>query len=226
MKVIGIIGAMPSELVTIRNKLKAIDIKDIAKFEFHICEYSGVTIINVCCGIGKVNAAVCTQILIDTFQVDAIINTGIAGGMSDETQICDIVISSDVMHHDLIPRFLENYPPYNSVFIADKGMISLATDSCDKYGIRYFVERIVSGEVFVSSNERRQEIIDEFNPYAVDMETAAIAQCAFRNEIPFVSVRCISDHADDDGEMTFDEFEVKAADRVATVVLDMLINLC
>lgn len=222
MKIIGIIGAMPSELATIRNELKAAKVKDIAKFDFHICEYGGATIINVCCGIGKVNAAVCTQILIDKFHVDAIINTGIAGGMSDETQICDIVISSDVMHHDLLPRFLENYPPHNSVFIADKGLISLATQSCDKHGIRYFVERIVSGEVFVSSNESRQEIIGEFNPYAVDMETAAIAQCAFRNDVPFVSVRCISDHADDDGEMTFDEFEEKAANRVAKVVLDMI----
>lgn len=225
MKIIGIIGAMPSELVTIRNELEAANIKNVAKFDFHVSEHGEATIINVCCGIGKVNAAICTQILIDQFQVDAIINTGIAGGMSDETQICDIVVSSDVMHHDLIPRFLEDYPPYNSVFTADKRLISQATKSCDKHGIRYFVERIVSGEVFVSSNERRQEIIDEYDPYAVDMETAAIAQCAFRNGIPFVSVRCISDHADDDGEMTFDEFEVMAADRVATVVLDMVENL-
>jgi adenosylhomocysteine nucleosidase len=85
-----------------------------------------------------------------------------------------------------------------------------------------FVGRIVSGEAFISSNEVKNDILAKFSPYAVDMESSAIGHCAFLNKTPFVSVRCISDNADDDGAMSFDEFEKIAAKRVADIVMKMI----
>ena len=92
---------------------------------------------------------------------------------------------------------------------------------CGEFGVKSFRGRIVSGEAFISSNDVKQEILAKFDPYAVDMESAAIGHCAYLNKLPFVSVRCISDNADDEGAMSFDEFEKIAAKRVAEIVLRM-----
>lgn len=222
MKTIGIIGAMPTEIKDIIDALPPSKTETVAKYDYHITELGGNRIVYVCCGIGKVNAAACTQVLISHFQADCVINTGIAGGIHDDSHICDIVISKDVMHHDLAPRFLQNYPPFHSCFEGDPALIALAKEACEHGGINYFVERIVSGEEFVSSTQSRDRIIEEFTPYAVDMETAAIAHCCYRNDIPFVSVRCISDNANEESDMSFDEFQEVAATRVANIVMDML----
>ncbi len=225
MKTIGVIGAMPSELSYFRDSLKDAVIKKLAGYDFYISESYGCKLITVCCGIGKVNAAICTQILIDEFNVGAIINTGVAGGIAEATKVFDIVISKDVMHHDLLTRFLTNYPPYNGIFKADQTLVDIAATSCTNLGENFFIKRIVSGEIFVSDSITRDKIIEEFDPYAVDMETAAIAQAAYRNEIPFVSVRCISDKADEESDISFDEFSEKAAVKVAKIVINMIKRL-
>ncbi len=222
MKTIGIIGAMPSELADIRNDLGDAKIENYASYEFYINEFDGKKIINVCCGVAKVNSAIATQILIDKFEVDCIINTGIAGGMNTDVKVCDIVIASEVMHHDVTTRFLENYPPYCGSYPADKELIKLAHKACEKHGYKCFDGRIVSGEQFISDNTVKENIIKEFVPYAVDMESASIGHCCYRNNMPFATIRCISDNADDNGEMSFDEFEHIAAKRNADVVLSIV----
>lgn len=220
MKTIGIIGAMPSELADIRNVLNNAVVKTYAGYDFYICTYKDKLIINACCGIAKVNAALCTQVMIDKFDVDAIINAGVAGGMNTKVKVCDIVVSEAVCPHDLELRFLENYPPYHSIYEADQNLIKAVCDVCNDMKIANHVGKIVSGEAFVSDSKLKQDICDRLSPLAVDMETAAVGQCAYRNNIPFVSVRCISDNADDEGEMSFDEFEKIAAKRVAEIVLE------
>ncbi|NLP26748.1 MAG: 5'-methylthioadenosine/adenosylhomocysteine nucleosidase [Clostridiales bacterium] len=225
MKTIGIIGAMPSEIADIRRVLNGAKVENYSGFDFYINEINEKRVINVCCGIAKVNAAICTQVMIDRFNTDAIINTGIAGGMNPNIDVCDIVISDEVLPHDLELRFLENYPPFCSVFKADEGLIKLAEKICEGSDIDCFVGRIVSGDAFISSNELKKQIIGRLNPYAVDMESSAIGHCAYMNKVPFVSVRCISDNADDDGAMSFDEFEKIAAKRVAEIVLEMVKNI-
>ena len=109
MNTIGIIGAMPSELADIRNTLKDAEIKRISGFDFYINEVSGKKVINACCGIAKVNAALCAQVLIDNFRPDAVINAGIAGGMDRSIKVCDIVVSNEVLPHDLDLHFLKYY---------------------------------------------------------------------------------------------------------------------
>ena len=221
MKIIGIIGAMPSELKDIQNVQENPVITKIAGYEFHESIHGTNKIITVCCGIGKVNAAICTQILIDVFKVEQIINTGIAGGLKSGIKVLEIVISTSVLPHDLDSHFLADYPPYHAEFEADEALQNLACIVCDTMKIVHHQGRIVSGDAFITDSEVKANLIQKFNPYAVDMETAAVGQTAWRNQIPFVSVRCISDLADDDGAMSFDEFEVLAAKRVAEIVMKM-----
>lgn len=222
MNTIGIIGAMPSELADIRNTLKDSEIKRISGFDFYINEVSGKKVINACCGIAKVNAALCAQVLIDNFRPDAVINAGIAGGMDSSIKVCDIVVSNEVLPHDLDLHFLKDYPPYCGIFKADEKLIETAVNTCTKQGVKSFVGRIVSGEAFITDTAVKNGIKEKFDPFAVDMESAAVGHCAYLNEVPFVSVRCISDNADDEGAMSFDEFEKIAAKRVADVVLEMV----
>lgn len=222
MTTIGIIGAMPSELADIRNILVGSEIVKRSGFEFWINDYDGKKVVNACCGIAKVNAALCAQVMIDNFKVDAIINAGVAGGMDTSVKVCDIVVSNEVFPHDLELRFLENYPPYNSIFKADADLIKAACSICDEHNIPNHVGRIVSGEAFISSSEVKKQICDKFSPLAVDMESSAVGHCSFMNGVPFLCIRCISDNADDEGEMSFDEFEKIAAKRVAEIVLEMI----
>lgn len=222
MNTIGIIGAMPSELADIRNTLTGAEIKRISGFDFYINEVAGKKVINACCGIAKVNAALCAQVLIDNFGPDAIINAGIAGGMDNSIKVCDIVVSNEVLPHDLDLHFLKDYPPYCGIFKADENLIKTAVDICTKQNVKSFVGRIVSGEAFITDTTVKNGIKEKFDPFAVDMESAAVGHCAYLNEVPFVSVRCISDNADDEGAMSFDEFEKIAAKRVADVVLEMV----
>ncbi|MDE6020359.1 MAG: 5'-methylthioadenosine/adenosylhomocysteine nucleosidase [Ruminococcus sp.] len=222
MKRIGIIGAMPSELVDIRAALPGSKIIKKAGYEYYVNRISDEKeIIHVCCGIAKVNAAICTQAMIDTFNPDAIINTGIAGGMNSDVKVCDIVISNEVRHYDLDLHFLSDYPPYCGAFTSDENLMELAAECCEIFDVNYFFGRIVSGEAFISDSEVKKVIAENFRPHAVDMESAAVGHCAYRNGVAYVSVRCISDNADDEGAMSFDKFEKIAAKRVADVVLKM-----
>ena len=222
MKNIGIIGAMPSELKDIRDTLGSAEVIKIGKYDFYKNTLKDKTIINVCCGVAKVNSTICTQILIDTFKVDSIINTGVAGGMNDEVKVCDIVIANEVLYHDMHLPFLEKYPPYCSVFKCNQSLVQSAIKSCEKFNYRYFIGRIVSGEQFISDQTIKEDIKNRLNPYAVDMESASIGHCAYANGIPSISIRCISDNADDDGALSFEEFEKIAAKRVANLVLDII----
>ena len=221
MKTIGIIGAMPSELKDIQSAQQDAKTTQIAGYTFQESTHGANRIVTVCCGIGKVNAAVCTQILIDRFGVQEIVNTGIAGGMHPEVHVLEIVISTEVMPHDLDPHFLADYPPYCAVYPADPALIEAAEAVCAAKGVKSWRGRIISGDAFVTDTAQKASIRERFDPWAVDMETAAIGQTAWRSKIPFVSIRCISDLADDDGAMSFDEFEVRAARRVAEIVMEM-----
>lgn len=225
MKTVGIIGAMPSELVDIREALPTEEIIKKAGYEFYISSCNNVKVVSVCCGVAKVNAAICTQVLIDSFAPAFIVNTGIAGGMDVKVKVCDVVIADCCEHHDVTTRFLENYPPYCSKFRTDEMLIKAFSQTCEKLNVPYHIGEIVSGEQFISDNAVKKTIVDAFSPLAVDMESAGIAHCCMRNEMPFATVRCISDNADDEGEMSFEEFEKIAAKRNADVVIETIKSL-
>ena len=229
MKKIGIIGAMDEEILALRNEMEQVKETEVASMTF--CEgiLSGKEVVLVRSGIGKVNMAVCAQILATQFQVDCVLNTGIAGSLCNDINIGDIVISTDAMQHDFdatvfgykkgeIPRM------ETSTFVADEAMVALAKKVCEEVNkdISVFTGRVVSGDQFISNDEVKNAIVENFNGLCTEMEGASMAQVAWLNRLPFVIIRAISDKADHSAEVDYDEFEAKAIEHTVKLVRQMV----
>ena len=229
---IGIIGAMQEEVAQIKNEMKDVKVSKKASMDFYEGKLEGKEVVVVQSGIGKVNAAVCTQILIDLFAVESVINTGIAGSLRNEINIGDIVVSTDALHHDVDAREF-GYPkgqiPRLDVlsFEADKKMAEQAIESCREVNadIKVFAGRVVSGDQFIADSKTKQEIITTFDGYCTEMEGAAIAQTAYLNKIPFVIIRAISDKADNSAKVDYPTFEKKAIENSIKLVNNMIHKL-
>lgn len=229
MDVIGIIGAMDEEVLTLKEKMSISEVRSVASLEFYIGTLRNKNIVLVMGGIGKVNAAMCTQVMIDIFHVDVVINTGVAGALSDELEIGDVVISSDMVQHDMDAAAF-GYPigqvPRMEVFSfkADEHLIHIAEKGTDilPQSTSVYVKRIVSGDAFIADKEKKRWLIDKFDGFCVEMEGAAIAQVCYINHVPFVIIRSISDKADDSAEMNFDEFVTLAANNSCKMIDKML----
>lgn len=225
MSIIGIIGAMDLEIKLLRDNMSSLKKNSIAGINYYIGKIEEKDVILTCCGIGKVNAAACTQILIDRFKVDCIINTGIAGGLHMDVKVCDLVISNDVTYHDVRKRQMKNHFPFKERFDGDKRLIECALKACKlskNENSKYHVGSIVTGDSFVSDNIIKKRIMDEYSPHCVEMEGAAIGHVAHINDIPFVVIRSISDNADNEATMCYESFEKISANHSATVVLNMI----
>lgn len=233
MKKIGIIGAMEVEVDALKQKMNQGSTLKKAGMEFYegtLCEKAVVVVRS---GVCKVNAAVCTQILIDDFGVDAVINTGIAGSLRKEINIGDVVISTDLVHHDVDARGFGYEPgqiPQMAEFSfpADKGLADLAERVCRRVNpeIQVFKGRIVSGEQFISDQGVKDKIEKTFSGYCTEMEGAAIGQTAYLNDIPFVVVRAISDKADGSASMdyaVFEELAIRHSIRLIENLLELLV---
>ena len=216
---------MDLEIKQIRDNMDCISHTKVAGFDFYTGDIEGRHITLTCCGVGKVNAAACTQILIDKYQVDCIINTGIAGGLHEEVKICDLVISDNVTHHDVRKAQMRSCFPFKEYFAGDDRLIKAAIGACEATNIKnlkYHRGRIVSGECFVEDAALKKRIVEGFSPHCVEMEGAAIGHVAHLNDIPFVVIRSISDNADDEATMSYKAFEKIAAEISAAVVLNMI----
>ena len=225
IKKIGIIGAMEEEVEALRAKLENPQKMTKASMDFYSGKMHGMDVVIVRSGIGKVNAGICTQILADVYQVDAVMNTGIAGSLKAEIDIGDVVISTDTVQHDMdatgfgyepgiIPRMETSY------FQADPQLVELAAAACREAvpEIQVFTGRVVSGDQCVSDRSVKDRIAAQFGGMCTEMEGAAIAQAAYLNHIPFVIIRAISDKADDSATMDYPAFERQAiAHSVALV---------
>lgn len=224
---LGIIGAMDLEVETIlsvmKNKLSA----DHAGSMFYEGTLEGLPVVVVQCGVGKVNAALCAQILVDCYQVTHLMNTGIAGSLCAELDIGDLVVSQDAMYHDMDVRVF-GYPQGQvpgmevAAFPADDQLIGYAFAAAERENIGHTkIGRIASGDQFVSTVAQKEQIIALTKALCTEMEGAAIAQTAYRNKIPFVIIRAISDKADDSAHMDYPVFEKQAAHRCAQVTRRM-----
>lgn len=229
MKKTGIIGAMEIEVEQLKKDMEISRTVKKAKMEFFEGMLKGKPVVVVRSGIGKVNAAVCTQILVDEFQVDTVINTGIAGSLNADINIGDIVISKDVLHHDM-DAVNFGYPlgqiPQMDVFSfeADQELADLAEQVCRRVNpeVSVFRGRIVSGDQFIAEKSVKERLITNFGGYCTEMEGAAIAQTAYLNQIPFVILRAISDKADDSASMDYPTFERQAAEHCVKLVEGLL----
>ena len=232
MKTIGIIGAMEVEVAILKEKMEDVRIIKKASMDFYEGILAGKKVVVVRSGIGKVNAGICAQILADVFSVDAIINTGIAGSLNKNINIGDIVLSTDVVQHDMDATgfgyrkgHIQQMPVF--FFNADDNLRRLAAEVCKEVNpdIQVFEGRIASGDQFVCDQDVKNRIVSEFSAYATEMEGAAIGQAAYLNEIPFLVVRAISDKADGSAQMDYSEFEKAAVDHSVRLTLNMLARI-
>lgn len=229
MNKIGIIGAMDEEISFLRNEMEVKEIKTIAYMNFYIGIIENKEVVLVRCGIGKVNAAICTQILISIFDIKTVINIGVAGAIRDTLNILDIVISTDVQQHDFdvtgfgyklgeIPRMKK------FIFPADKNLIEKALDASkeiltDNKAVK---GRIVSGDIFVSDIKLKRNLLKNFGGYCTEMEGAAIGHTCYVNNVPFVVIRAISDKADGSAHGNFNEFVYQAVNHSGNIIKAML----
>ena len=223
MSKIGIIGAMELEVESHKAQMTVTNTTTRANMEFYEGVLGSANVVVVRCGIGKVNAAIGAQILCDCFGVTHIVNTGIAGSLCAEQNIGDMVVSSDVWHHDFdcmaFGYPMCRIPGMPQSFAADENMIALARQAAEQTGSAVRIGRIASGDQFVADQKLKDQIIERTQALCTEMEGAAIAQTAYRNGIPFVILRCISDKADNSAEMDYPSFEAMAAQRCAQVAI-------
>ena len=226
---VGIIGAMELEVEALKSRMDATNITTKAGMEFHEGILNSVNVVIVKCGIGKVNAALCVQILADIFRVSHIINTGVAGSLNAELDIGDILISKDALHHDMDVTIFGYQPgevPQLGLreFPADERLAALAKESCETVNpcINAIIGRVVSGDQFISDKDTKNRLISLYQGDCAEMEGASIAHGAYLNRIPFVIIRAISDKADDSSEMEYPVFERAAAKHSARLVEDMI----
>ena len=226
---LGIIGAMDEEVAKIKEEMTQVQVTRTAGMDFYVGKLCGQDAVVVRSGIGKVNAGMCTQILADRFQADAVINTGIAGSLKNEINIGDIVLSTDALQHDMDARAFGYEPGQiprvdTLSFKADEKMLSLAKECCEKVNpeIGVFTGRVVSGDQFISDKEKKKWLTDTFAGYCTEMEGAAIAQVCYFNHIPFLIVRAISDKADDSASMDYPTFEAQAIRHSVNLMAEMI----
>lgn len=225
----GIIGAMDEEVEVLEKEMKVHLEKEIAGLHFFQGLLEGKTVVLVRSGIGKVNAAVCAQILISEFKVEKIINTGVAGAIGEDLDILDIVVSTELQQYDVdarefgyqlgeIPRMA------TSIFVSHPSLVEKAYAK----GVKRFGEKevtkgkIVSGDTFVSSSSMKHRLEKEFRARCTEMEGASIAQTCYMNRIPFVVIRTMSDKADGSANDNYKTFVEKAAFRSKELVKDII----
>ena len=223
MTKLGIIGAMEEEVETLLGLMENKQETEKAGSRFYNGTLEGLPVTVVQCGVGKVNAAMCTQILCDCFGVTHLVNTGIAGSLCADLDIGDLVVSQDAMYHD-VDAVAFGYPMGKvpgmdvTAFPADDTLIGYAFAAAEAVNPGHTkIGRVASGDQFVASKGVKDRIVDLTRGLCTEMEGAAIAQTAYRNGIPFVILRAISDKADDSAEMDYPTFERIAAHRCAAV---------
>ena len=228
----GIIGAMEEEVAQLKGRMTNLTITSKAGMDFYdgFLEEKSVTVVRS--GIGKVNAGCCTQILADLFQVDCVINTGIAGSLDANIDIGDIVLCTDAVQHDMdavafgydlgvIPRMPVSFFP------ADNSLRQAAKAVCERVNpeIKVHEGRVATGDQFIADKAKKEFIVTNFQAKCTEMEGAAIAQAAYNNNLPFLIIRAISDKADNSAQMDYPTFEKQAIEHTVKLMLALVAEI-
>jgi adenosylhomocysteine nucleosidase len=225
---IGIIGAMEQEVAILKSALSQLHEEKKGGCTFYSGQINGIDIVLLQSGIGKVAAAIGTAILLEQYQPDVVINTGSAGGFDSSLTMGDVVISTEVRHHDAdVTAFgyeMGQMAGQPAAFTADEKLIELAEKALEQLGDKHAVRGLIcTGDTFVCQPERQDYIRQHFpNVIAVEMEASAIAQTCYQFQTPFVVVRAISDVANKESPMSFEEFLPLAAASSSEMVLKMV----
>ena len=226
---IGIIGAMEEEVDQLIARMTKVQSQRIAGMKYYYGLLAGKAAVIVMCGIGKVNMTVCTQVMIDRFSPDFLINTGVAGSLSAEINIGDMVFAEDAVEHDMDTSTFgdpRGQVPRMNVFgfPCDPKMVDLAEEVNKKVNpdIRSFSGRIATGDQFIHDNEYKDFLVEEFGALCCEMEGAAMAHTAYLNEIPCLIVRSISDKADGTAELDYQKFKSIAVDHEVKLIMGLM----
>lgn len=226
---LGIISAMNEELAPLLSAMELESTKTKANMTFNKGKLWGKDVIAVVSGIGKVNAAICAQILASEYNVDTLINVGVAGGIGKNVYPGDVVIGDSLVEHDMnATKFGYKYGQIPRLdvfdFKSDAGLVEIAKKSCESIsGINCFVGRILSGDEFVSDVDRIKWLSDTYEGMACEMEGASIAHVAYLNNIKFVVIRSISDNANNGAHMDYEKF-LPIAIKNSTTILEQMIK--
>lgn len=224
---IGIIAALDGEVLDIKREMEAEEVHEYAGMHFYKGLLYEKPVVVVKCGVGKVNAGICTQILVDKFEIEAVINVGIAGGLAKGLCVGNLVIGKDAVQYDMdatafghpvgeIPNMDITYFP------ADQKLVDSARNAASELGVIALVGRILTADKGVGSTRLKEELRANFDGACVEMEGAAIAQAAYINHIPYCVIRSISDNADDSAAETYENNFEQSMKNAAAMVLKMI----
>lgn len=233
MKMFGIIGAMASEVDNLTARMTEVAVREIAGRRFHTGKLANRPVTVVQSGIGKVAAAVTAQILISEFGVDGLLNTGMAGGLDSRLKVKDLVIGTEAVQHDFdltafghAAGFITGEDDSKpTAFAADTALVEAVKKAADAVlpaSSKAITGRIASGDIFVNDSALKSRIITLFDAAAAEMEGAAIAQVATDNRVPFVILRTISDMAEEEAHVSFNELEVYVGELAGDITVAML----
>lgn len=223
----GIIGAMDEEVAFLREKMTEVTEYIVANSTFYEGKLANKKVVLLKSGIGKVNAAMATTILMERFSPSVVINTGSAGGFSPNLSVGDIVISDEVVHHDVDATAFDyihgQVPQMPATYRANKKLIEQAKAIMAKLAISYEVGLIATGDTFMN-DERQIDAVKKLFPnmLAAEMEGAAIAQVCYQYDVPFIIIRALSDIAGKDSPLTFDQFLKTAAKNASEIILSYI----
>lgn len=226
--IIGIIAAMEEELELLLNHMSHENTVEKAYMKFNSGMLFGKKVVAVVSGIGKVNSAICTQILIDDFKVDYVINIGIAGGTGENVMPGDIVIAKDLVQHDIDTTAFGDAPGQvpridTFAFACDDKLIKKAIEACSCIKEHNcFVGRIVTGDQFINNSDKLKQLNKDFDALACEMEGGSIAQVCYLNRIPFVVIRSISDNGNIGVHMDYETFKPIAIENSTKILISIL----
>lgn len=225
---IGIIGAMDIEVQALKDLMTDPEIRTISTVDFYSGTINGMKVVVAVAGVGKVNAAVCTQTMILEYNPSYIINVGVAGGLAPELGIGDIAVAENVVEHDMDTSPIGDVPGYisgiNIVRIPCDSWLSemMCKASSHIDGIKVLKGTIASGDQFISTDAERCKITDNFGAIAAEMEGASIGHVCYMNKVPFGVLRAISDGANSDSSMDYPTFAKIAAAHSIEIICELL----
>lgn len=227
---IGIIGAMEEEILLLKSKMSNKKEWTEAKADFIEGQIGEVEVVLVRCGIGKVNAALTTTLLLAKHDIDLIVNTGSAGGIGAGLHVGDVVIASEMAYHDVDATVfgysIGQVPQMPARYIANQSTIEKTITAAKKTGLTPVKGLIVTSDSFIASQAQTDVILSNFpDALASEMEGAAIAQVCYQFDVPFVIIRAMSDVADEEAGVSFDEFIIEAGKKSAEMVLELVASL-
>lgn len=227
---IGIIGAMEEEVILLKSKMTVTKEWTEAKADFIEGTLDGIEVVLVRSGIGKVNAAITTTLLLAKDDIDLVINTGSAGGIGQGLKIGDVVVSSEMAYHDVdatvFGYVIGQVPQMPARYVADAAIVEKVIEAAKKASLTPVKGLIVTSDSFIAGKEATTKIMKNFpDVLAAEMEGAAIAQVCHQFDVPFVIVRAMSDTADEEAGVTFDEFIIEAGKKSALMVMELIHDL-